>query len=216
MLKIISPKEQNLITLYTGGASFRPPVQETWEKWVWSLGKIPQRRARQPTPVFFPGESHGQRSLSGFSPWSLKELDMTEWLTLTYLSPSRFTKSRWSFDKFRRSIAFDISCKQVEMQPMHPSVTGGCKGSKLWERRQKEDFIPFVLQRQLRYFLEFLFSSSVKVALSDVCVLSRSKLLKLSFLIVSYMCIKLKKKSYFYNLWKLQIELHFRQVFLLH
>ena len=30
--------------------------------------KIPWRRARQPTPVFFPGESHGQRSLVGYSP----------------------------------------------------------------------------------------------------------------------------------------------------
>ena len=32
----------------------------------------------QPTPVFLPGESHGQRSLVGYSPWTRKELDMTE------------------------------------------------------------------------------------------------------------------------------------------
>ena len=31
-------------------------------------GKIPCRRAWQPTPVFLPGESHGQRSLAGYSP----------------------------------------------------------------------------------------------------------------------------------------------------
>ena len=30
------------------------------------------------TPVFLPGKSHGQRSLAGYSPWGLKELDMTE------------------------------------------------------------------------------------------------------------------------------------------
>ena len=30
------------------------------------------------TPVFLPGESHGQRSLEGYSPWGRKELDMTE------------------------------------------------------------------------------------------------------------------------------------------
>ena len=29
--------------------------------------KIPWRRAWQPTPVFWPGESHGQRSLAGYS-----------------------------------------------------------------------------------------------------------------------------------------------------
>ena len=36
------------------------------------------RRKWQPTPVFLPGESHGQRSLAGYSPWVCKELDMTE------------------------------------------------------------------------------------------------------------------------------------------
>ena len=40
--------------------------------------KISWRRAQQPTPVFLPGEFHGQRSLEGYSTWSLKELDMTE------------------------------------------------------------------------------------------------------------------------------------------
>ena len=33
------------------------------------IGMIPWRRAWQPTPVFLPGESHGQRSLVGYSPW---------------------------------------------------------------------------------------------------------------------------------------------------
>ena len=36
------------------------------------------RRKWQPTPVFLPGESHGQRGLVGYSPWGHKELDMTE------------------------------------------------------------------------------------------------------------------------------------------
>ena len=36
-----------------------------FDPWV---GKIPWRRAWQPTPVFLPGESHGQRSLEGYSP----------------------------------------------------------------------------------------------------------------------------------------------------
>ena len=40
--------------------------------------KIPWRRAQQPTPVFLPGESHGQRSLVGYGPWGHKELDTTE------------------------------------------------------------------------------------------------------------------------------------------
>ena len=43
--------------------------------------KIPWRRKWQPTPVFLPGQSHGQRSLVGYNPWGHKELDRTEQLT---------------------------------------------------------------------------------------------------------------------------------------
>ena len=45
-----------------------------FDPWV---GKIPWRRAQQPTPVFWPGEFHGQRSLAGYSPWGCKESDRT-------------------------------------------------------------------------------------------------------------------------------------------
>ena len=47
---------------------------------------IPWRRAWQPTPVFLPGESHGQRSLVGYSSWGLKESDTTEqlWMQHTF------------------------------------------------------------------------------------------------------------------------------------
>ena len=37
-----------------------------------------ERRKWQPTPVFLPGESHGQRSLVSFSPEGRKKSDMTE------------------------------------------------------------------------------------------------------------------------------------------
>ena len=47
------------------------------EDWV---RKIPWRRKWQPTPVFLPGGSHGQRSLVGYSPRGRKELDTTEQL----------------------------------------------------------------------------------------------------------------------------------------
>ena len=47
------------------------------------VGKISWRREWLPTPVFLPGESYGERSLVGYSPWGHKELDTTEWLTLS-------------------------------------------------------------------------------------------------------------------------------------
>ena len=46
-----------------------------FDPWV---GKIPWRRKWQPTPVFLPGKSHGQRSLVGYSPWGREESDTTE------------------------------------------------------------------------------------------------------------------------------------------
>ena len=57
-----------------------PAVQET-QVFSW-VRKIPWRREWLPTPVFLPGEFHGQRSLAGYSPWGCKELDMNERLTL--------------------------------------------------------------------------------------------------------------------------------------
>ena len=42
------------------------------------LGRSPRRKAWQPIPVLLPGESHGQRSLVGYSPCSHKESDTTE------------------------------------------------------------------------------------------------------------------------------------------
>ena len=52
-----------------------PANQET------QVGKVLWRRKWQPSPVFLPGKSHGQRSLVGYGPWGCKELDMSERLT---------------------------------------------------------------------------------------------------------------------------------------
>ena len=49
------------------------------------VGKIPWRRKWQPTPVFLPRESHGQRSLVGHGPWGHKEPDTTETTSHAYL-----------------------------------------------------------------------------------------------------------------------------------
>ena len=49
----------------------------SFDHWV---RKILWRRESLPTPVFLPGESHGQRSLVGYSPLAYKKSDMTECL----------------------------------------------------------------------------------------------------------------------------------------
>ena len=54
-------------------------MQETYEAWIRSLSwEDTLEEVMQPTSVFLPGESHGQRSLMGYGPLGRKELDMTE------------------------------------------------------------------------------------------------------------------------------------------
>ena len=52
-------------------------MQETWDVGS-SLGQEdPLEEGMATHPVLLPGESHGQRGLEGYGPWSRKELDMT-------------------------------------------------------------------------------------------------------------------------------------------
>ena len=67
---------------FPGAASSKEPATHAgdikrceFDPW---MGNIPWRRTWQPTPVFLPGESHGQRSLAGYSPQHCQESDMTE------------------------------------------------------------------------------------------------------------------------------------------
>ena len=65
-----------------------PAVQEIKRHWFdHQAGKIPWKRAWQPTPVFLHRASHGQRSLAGYSPSDRKESDTTEatYHTCTYI-----------------------------------------------------------------------------------------------------------------------------------
>ena len=60
----------------SGEESSRRPRRRGFEPWV---GKIPWRRVWQPTPVFLPGEFHGQSSLAGYSPWGTKNRTCSLW-----------------------------------------------------------------------------------------------------------------------------------------
>ena len=51
---------------WRAGQAFQPREQRLERMKVLVAGKIPWRRKWQPTPVFLPGESHGQRSLAGY------------------------------------------------------------------------------------------------------------------------------------------------------
>ena len=56
-----------------------PAMQEPQETGVWSLGlEDPLEEGMATHSVVLPGESHGLRSLAGYSPWGRKESDTTE------------------------------------------------------------------------------------------------------------------------------------------
>ena len=70
---------------FLGGGVVKESTCQCWrhgfDPWV---RRISCRRKWQPTPVFFPGQSHGQRSLAGYNPWGHKESDRTEHICLFY------------------------------------------------------------------------------------------------------------------------------------
>ena len=67
---------------FLGSTSFKEPTRQSrrcdrhrFDPWV---GKTPLEEDMQPSPVFLPGESHGERNLVSYSPQGPKELDTTE------------------------------------------------------------------------------------------------------------------------------------------
>ena len=100
MIQILWEKhcKRKYVHIYIGGEmessteTYGLPWEFRWERicpqcrrlvfhpWV---RKMLYRREWQPTPIFLPRESLGQRSLVGYSPWDCKELDTSEQLTLS-------------------------------------------------------------------------------------------------------------------------------------
>ena len=98
-----------------------------WETRVQPLGweEIPWRRKWQPTPVFLPGESRGQRSLVGCSSWGRKESDMTEWLhSLTKVGKASLILP-WSgyFYKFKQKRKIINALKKLQKWQPHYQIT---------------------------------------------------------------------------------------------
>ena len=67
--------------------------------------KILQRRKWQPTPVFLPGKSRGQRSLAGYSPWGRKEQDTTE----------KTQRGCTIYSWFTMLCSFLLNCKMIQL-----------------------------------------------------------------------------------------------------
>ena len=70
---------------FPGGSDDKNLLQHRRPRFDTGVGKIFWNRDWQPTSVFLHGESHGQTSRVGYSPWHHKELDTTEQLKCTHI-----------------------------------------------------------------------------------------------------------------------------------
>ena len=90
------------------------------------VGKIPQKRKRQPAPVFLflSGEFHGQRSLVSYSPWGRRESDTTERLHWTELWTSGSPKV-WALYQTQYTCCSDLYRKCSYLLPLFVCTLSG-------------------------------------------------------------------------------------------
>ena len=86
--------------------------------------------------MFLPGESHGQRSLVGYSPWGPKELDTTEWLTLSLFCHRTIVFGRidrcWNRGRFSIGMGSYISW----VSPENTEINSKEEAHRGWGRRR--------------------------------------------------------------------------------
>ena len=119
---------------------------------ILGVRKIPWRRKWQPTPLFLPGEFHGQRSLASYSPWGCKESDTTEQLNaLTSFTSLRWTSAdpiswdqRRGYEDRKRKCA---SVGEVEESRDLPTCWATCLKAK--ETKHETEAITWQIQQRL-------------------------------------------------------------------
>ena len=120
---------------FTGSSLDKEPTCQcmrcSFDPWV---GKIPWRREWKPTPISLPGESHGQRSLVGDSPWGRKEWTTTVWLNNWTCLLTNYERN-WCFPS---GLGPWITSKRVlralcsDTEPAAPTVVAAPRGWGVW------------------------------------------------------------------------------------
>ena len=101
-----------------------PTMQETrFDPWV---SQIFWGREWLPTPVFLPGQFHGQRSLADYSPWSRKGSAMTERLTL---SPPSSSQSKG----YRHLVSCVLGYRKTGSESLQPHVSAANLGEAMYQ-----------------------------------------------------------------------------------
>ena len=139
------------------------------------VGKIPWRRAWQPTPVFQPGEPHGQRSLVGYSPQCRKESDTTSNLAYTHANTVATISAKElnsvcliqnSGNYIQRTLHGELfyRSKAVSVLTLHiPDNLNEC--IKAWRQVNKNSFTYQLNSIQQQQMFSYLYSSFLMVLL---------------------------------------------------
>ena len=102
--------------------------------WVQFLGqKIPWRRKWQPTPVFLPGESHGQRNLEGYSPWGRTESDNRSDLACTLSTDTMTVEFKPDQQSSRGKLQRPTYLSQILKYPVGKRCCQQYWSSSLWK-----------------------------------------------------------------------------------
>ena len=97
---------------FPGGSVVKNLPTKAGDSFIPWVRKIPWRREWQPTPVFLPGKSHGQRSLAGHSPWGRN--------SQTRLSCWEFTQDTQKLPHLLAWLRFNATvCKTGVITPFH-------------------------------------------------------------------------------------------------
>ena len=102
--------------------------KHAFDLWV---RKIPCKRKWQPTSVFLPGESHGQRSLAGYSPWGHKQSDRTEM--------TEHTQKQMSYQIMKRNREILNTCYQVKKSVWKAFIIYDCNSMAFGKRQGDGD-----------------------------------------------------------------------------
>ena len=98
--------------------------------------KIPGKREWQSTPVFLPGQSHGQKSLAGYSPWGCKKSNLTEWL---HKKQGGLVNFRDNFGSGLCFCGLRIGLHRKDLVGGLPYPSGSVKSSECYWKEQKRE-----------------------------------------------------------------------------
>ena len=130
-----------------------------------SVRKIPWRKAWQPTPVFLPRDSHGQRSLVGYRPWGRKEWDTTEATEHTCIPNTQYSilhkVSRYSINTCWMNELIDRTKREREHAHLHTPSSWMCnRWSRAQGGRRKPSFHDWTKLRKVTVYLPSLVNSA--------------------------------------------------------